>query len=116
MRQGFTFVEVLVALLVASILVLIACTAVITSLRAEQTAEWLREGGFLMRQISTETYLNLATTGLAIRVGSPWAVDSEVVPDESETEPALWRVWTLYPKDRPSLRIAVAMREESAGE
>ncbi|MFH0954348.1 MAG: prepilin-type N-terminal cleavage/methylation domain-containing protein [Verrucomicrobiota bacterium] len=115
-RNGFTFIEVLVALLMASILVSVACSAIITLLRAEQTADRLREGGFLARQVSAETYLGLVTTGLEVQVDSAWAADSEIVPDDSETEPGLWRVWTLYPKDRPSLRTAVATREELAVE
>jgi prepilin-type N-terminal cleavage/methylation domain-containing protein len=111
MKQGFTFVEVLVALVAAAILVSVACTAVIGSLRAEQTADRLTEGRLLAQQLSAETCPGLTATGLPAQADGAGATDSELIPDESETNAGPWRVWTLYPKDRPSLRIAVAMRE-----
>ena len=48
-KNGFTFVEVLIALLIASLLITVACLSLTTSLRAEARGHALLEERFLVQ-------------------------------------------------------------------
>jgi prepilin-type N-terminal cleavage/methylation domain-containing protein len=108
--QGFTFVEVLVALLAASLLVSAAASALITSLRAEQTAAHLRTGALLVQAVFARNCLDAGETN-----GVPdtdWAMTSDLFETRTETATNTWRVWVLFPNDRPSLSVTLALRDE----
>ena len=110
MKSGFTFVEVLIALLVTVILVSVACSSIITSLRAEQTADWQRDASFLIGQLASETRLGLEATGVVAQARGDWEIRSDDIESGSGPEAITWRVWILYPHERPSLTVAFSSR------
>ncbi len=110
--NGFTFVEVLVALLAATLLVFAASSALITSLRAEETAARLAAGSLLVHTVYTRACLNPEdANGPA---ATDWAVSSDLFETRTEAATNRWRVWMMFPKAQPSLGITLALREESA--
>ena len=110
MNQGFTFVEVLVALLVAALLVSAASSALITSLAAERTAARMQEATLLVPTIASREYLQPGETNGALH--ADWAVNSDVVETKGASATNTWRMWTMSPKDRPLLTMTFALREE----
>ena len=108
--SGFTFVEVLIALLVAVILVSVACTSLITSLKAEQISDWQRDASFLMNQLVTEARLGIESTGVVTQVSADWEITSDDIEVGSEPDVVSWRVWILYPRERPSLTVTFSAR------
>ena len=110
MKSGFTFVEVLIALLVAVILVSVACSSLITSLKAEQTSDWQRDASFLVSQLATEARLGVESTGVVAQAGTDWEINSDDIEAGSGPEAITWRVWILYPRERPSLTVTFASR------
>ena len=113
MKEGFTFLEVLIALAVAAILVTVACTALVTALRAEQGAGHLREAGLLIGSIQAETWLGDGDdTPYPAEAFPNWEITASTEDTLTGDEQIEWEVWTLAPRDRPSLRTSFAMRAE----
>jgi prepilin-type N-terminal cleavage/methylation domain-containing protein len=111
MNHGFTFVEVLVALLVAAILVAAASSTLIASLSAEQTAARLQDAGLLAQTIASRTHRRAEETNQVAQ--ADWAVSSDVIEVKDESATNTWRVWLFFPKDRPSLAVSLALREDA---
>ena len=110
MKVGFTFLEVLIALLVAVILVSVACSSLMTSLKAEQIADWQRDASFLVNQLATETKLSIESTGVTARAQEGWEIHSDDIEAGSGPHAIMWRVWILYPRERPSLTVTFSSR------
>jgi len=104
-NEGFTFIEVLVALIVAGLLVGVSSVSLITSLRAEQNAAWLRDAVPIIRQITTRTWMGTATEE---PVTNPdWDITTTVDTEDSLNP---WQMWMISPRQRPSLRVTLASR------
>ncbi len=110
---GFTFIEVLAALVIAALLVGATCSALLTTLRAEQLAGHLRTAGLMSQQIIAECYRGQAPTQLMKQAEAEWTLASNTVFQTVEESNQAWQVWTLSPRDRPSLSIQISLR--SAG-
>jgi prepilin-type N-terminal cleavage/methylation domain-containing protein len=110
MKSGFTFVEVLIALLVSVILISVACSSLITSLKAEQLSDWQRDASFLVNQLATEARLGIEFTGVVSQAGADWEISSDDIEVGAGPGAISWRVWILYPRERPSLTVTFASR------
>ncbi|MFH0879754.1 MAG: prepilin-type N-terminal cleavage/methylation domain-containing protein, partial [Lentisphaerota bacterium] len=58
-REGFTFVEVLVALVMTTLLVTATCSSLMGAFRAEETARSLHESQFVLQDIACASYMGL---------------------------------------------------------
>lgn len=105
--DGFTFMEVMVALVMASILVGVTCTALVTALNAERLAGHMRTAGFMAQELTTLQYRAEAPTNLIQRVETEWVFGSNTVVQTSEETNITWQVWTLSPLDRPSWSVEI---------
>ena len=106
--EGFTFVEVLLALLVATILITVSATALITSLRAEERADLLREGRYVLEQTATRTWADIEA--IADGPPGPWRVQvtrPDTRPDRNEEA---WQIMEITPRDAPPLSLRLALR------
>lgn len=105
-RAGFTFLEVLVALVVLATLTSVVCSALIASFRAEETAGRLREAQAVLDRVFVQEMIDLpgGPTGT-----TEWEVRSATVRNAGATGTE-WRVHTVYASDRPSLNIVAAHR------
>jgi prepilin-type N-terminal cleavage/methylation domain-containing protein len=110
MKSGFTFVEVLIALLVVVILVSVACSSLITSLKAEQLSDWQRDASFLVNRLATEARLGTEPAGVVTQAGADWEINSEDIEAGTGPDAITWRVWILYPRERPSLTVTFCSR------
>lgn len=110
MKTGFTFVEVMIALLVTTILVSVACNSLITSLKAEQISDWQRDASFLVNQLATEARLGIESTGVVTQADTNWEINSDEIETGTEEAAITWRVWILYPRERPSLTVTFSSR------
>ncbi|MFH0909419.1 MAG: prepilin-type N-terminal cleavage/methylation domain-containing protein [bacterium] len=104
---GFTFVETMVALVVCVILLSVVSKALITSLRAEQTAAWLQQGSLTCDRIAAAHVAGLSVTDIIAGAGSSWEIVATEIPDGD----IHWRVWSVSPVDRPSLMVKTTFRE-----
>lgn len=105
--SGFTFIEVLVALLIAALLTGIVCTSLNQVLRTEQRTLELEQAAFLLQTLSTRELLR----GLAVDLypegapdpGEGWrATRQDLVPPAAGGLPDQgpvwgWSVWRLEP-------------------
>lgn len=105
---GFTFVETMVALIICVVLLSTVSSALIASLRAEQTASWLQEGTLTCNRIAAAELAGLPFTNILADVGSAWEISVTDIADGD----LLWKVWSVSPADRPSLMVKTATREE----
>jgi len=108
MKQGFTFLEVLIALVVSALLIGVACSGVIRSLTAERTAQWVREGGFLVQQAATRQYLEIDQA-----VTDDWQVVTDKVETGTPPDVERWLVLSASPRERPSLTVKLALERLS---
>jgi hypothetical protein len=110
MKVGFTFLEVLIALLATVILVSVACNSLITSLKAEQISDWQRDAAFLLNRLVTEARLGIESTGVVAQARGGWEIHSDDIEVGSGPDALAWRVWILYPRERPSLTVTFSSR------
>ena len=94
--------EVLLALLVAVILITVACSALITSLQAEERAGILREGRFLLQTEVARTW-----TGMKPR--PPAAPDRWSVSHGERKEG--WTLLDLASRVLPGIDLRLALHE-----
>jgi Tfp pilus assembly protein PilE len=110
MKVGFTFLEVLIALLVTVILVSVTCSSLLTSLKAEQISDWQRDASFLVNQLATEAWLGMESTGVTARTGGEWEIHCDDIEAGSGSDAIAWRTWVMYPRERPSLTVTFSSR------
>jgi prepilin-type N-terminal cleavage/methylation domain-containing protein len=110
MSRGFTLIEVLIAVVVAGIAVSIACTALVTTLKAEQTATRLRDADLLIRDAAAAARLGMDPPDTPAGSMGPWKLSREEVAGMAGTNAVTWQVWTLSPADHPSLEVVFATR------
>jgi Tfp pilus assembly protein PilE len=113
-REGFTFVEVLVALVMCAIMVSVVCTALITALKAEQMATWLSDAQRMTSEWTAHYYRNESPTNLAKRISTDWTQSDLSIQQATEETSIVWKVWTLTPNDRPSMSIRLCLHETAS--
>ena len=109
-KQAFTFVEVLVALCIAVIMVSVIGSSLITSLNAEQTAAHLQKSAALVQRVAAASFLGLSPTEVLSEDGADWNMLSESKSTNDGTNSVVWQVWTLSPKAKPALKTVLALR------
>ena len=95
-RDGFTFVETIVALVICVVLLSVVSKSLLASLRAEQTSTWLQQGSLTCDRIA------------AARYAAAWTIENTEILDGTN----VWRVWSVIPADRPSLMVRTTFREQ----
>ena len=108
--DGFSLLEVVVAMAVAVVLVFAVSATLTTVLRGEETAEWLRQGALHIRTIQARFYLEGGDGGLESGAYEPWAVRFEDVAVPAGEDSEAWRVWELAPDARSGLLVPMALR------
>lgn len=90
-RSGFTFLEALIALAVAALLVTVSARSLTMVFRADRSAARLLEAGLLLRRVATSQYLGVDMKALE---GAPpgWRVEYENVTTGTGDSQAKWTV------------------------
>ena len=92
MRSGFTFLEALIALAIAALLVTVSARSLTMVFRADRSADRLLEGGLLLRRVAAIQYLGAEPDSSLEDLSPGWRVDTEPVQTGTETEPLQWKV------------------------
>lgn len=112
-QAGFTFIEVLVALAVCVLLVSAVCSSLLTSLRAEQTADGARAASFEISQLTSQSWLGTLDSK-AFAAHTEWDLAETKARAPGDDGQAEWRVLNLGAKDRPSMHITIALQQGPA--
>jgi prepilin-type N-terminal cleavage/methylation domain-containing protein len=108
LTRGFTFLEVLIALAILTILAAQLLSAEMTILRADQLTRALETQAFQTQTAITSYYLGQpATTTPGV---NGWDVRMESVSPTTGTSDAGWLKLTIAPSNRPSAGRAVYLR------
>ena len=108
-RYGFTFIEILIALLICALLVGAVCTAMIHVLRLEKRTMIQREIPFELQTLACRTYLGLeAPKDIAAALPPDWLAEAEHI--ETVDQKTAWIIWRLAPADDGSLVYSMAIR------
>lgn len=114
MKQGFTLIEALVALIVIALVATAALETQVTTLKLEQAARDTQTLRFAISQTLSESRLNPAETLLAGLPSTNAAIDIRVsaltFPDQPA--PTQWLKWELCPFTRPTLKAEVFTRPD----
>ncbi|MBU0678301.1 MAG: type II secretion system GspH family protein [Verrucomicrobia bacterium] len=105
-ENGFSFIEVLVALLIVGVLATVVGTSLIRSLTAERQAQLFQEAALGAQSTFTSRQLGLEDGDAA----GEWDVDSEEGFVKVGRETVAWDVVTVSMKERPSVRVTVSLR------
>ena len=89
-RSGFTFLETVIALAIASLLVTVAAHSLMTVFRADRTADRLLEGSLLLRRVAAHHYRgsDLAQSPDAWPAG--WTLAAETVTSGGGADASNW--------------------------
>ena len=112
MSRGFTYIELLIAIVIAGLLALTAGSALLTSLRAERAAQAQREARFLLQSAATRAFLGLDPTGALEGTEAAWRVTPVEAPAARDTHAPRWRTWELAPADGGALRLRLSVQSE----
>jgi len=109
--RGFTFVEVLVALLVAGLLVMAAGRAMLTVLRAEQIHSAMQTSRHLAMMLTAENGLHSSTTNrLAHQMPAGWTLAEQRITTGEDTNAITWQCYTVTTEISPGFGLVVACR------
>jgi prepilin-type N-terminal cleavage/methylation domain-containing protein len=110
-QRGFTFVEILIAILIATLLAGVVCTALIQIARTERSAGNLREAAFRLQTVACRSYLDQNTPKEISALFAPeWSADAprDTVDDERGETP--WVTWHLVPDESPDRAYSISLR------
>lgn len=108
--NGFTLVEVLIALLLAVILISVTASTLGVTLRAEQSMDLQGASERLINTLQTDIYLNDNASNTVQRLASQWLITSTQIETGATTNRVVWNVWELTAKERPSVQWRLAIR------
>ncbi len=109
---GFTLLEVLIALGITALIAFTVGSSLVLILRAEQTARHLQGAGLVLQSVITAEHAGTDAAQERARWEPEWMVASDVREQEFGEPPTniTWRVWSVAPRERPSLRIETMVR------
>ncbi|NKB23831.1 MAG: prepilin-type N-terminal cleavage/methylation domain-containing protein [Kiritimatiellae bacterium] len=99
MKQGFTFIEVMVALAILTIMVFVVGTSLITILKAEETARRTQQSALLIQRLSTRHFIHKEIDDVFRNEYPDWNFASKSI-DPVGIEKDEWFVWTLTKKNQ----------------
>lgn len=112
MSRAFTYLEILVALLITGLLALAVGSVLLTSLRAERAAQAEREARLLYESAATRGLLGMDPAGALENLGPGWHMTSTPIEKSNDTNAPQWRAWDLEPADPAAPRARLALHFE----
>jgi prepilin-type N-terminal cleavage/methylation domain-containing protein len=103
--DGFTFIEAIIALAVAAIMVAAVTSTLITSLRAEQFAIHAGQADRICERIATAHHAGYSPTDIVEEARESWLITLTEVSSDKK-----WELWRISPLARPSLGVQFAAR------
>lgn len=110
LTDGFTLVEVLIALLLAVILISVTASTLGVTLRAEQSLDLQDAGERLINTLQTDVYLNNNASNTTQRYADQWLITTTPLETGPATNRIAWEIWELTARERPSVQWRFATR------
>lgn len=111
MNGGFTFLEILVALLILVIVVAVVFETQITTLSMEQTAQAMYQVQREEDRIFTEVRLGNTPTNILATVPLECVVTLAILSkDKTDDDSIKCLQWDIAAKERPSLKLSLVTR------
>ena len=111
--SGFTFVEVLIALLLCTLLVSVICTALIRISNARIRVHHLDLAGLEVQRIACLTYLDKDPLGAdGTQPPGEWNARQKDVSGAGLDSPQRWRTWIVAPEEDPGFTTAFSLRSD----
>jgi len=107
--NGFTLVEVLVALAISASAVLVTSSALFNVLRMETSAMRKSEAVLMLRAIECMEFANAVPFENDARAQEGWAVLEHRFEEKGQT----WKAWQITPDDRKSITWSVFFSRSS---
>jgi len=111
--DGFTFVEVLIALLLCTLLVSVICTSLIRIANARLRIHYLDLAALEVQRIACMTYLDkdpFEADGTQRR--HDWSARQRDVSGAALESPHRWRTWTVAPAEDPGFTTSFSLRAD----
>ncbi len=110
-QRGFTFVEILIAILIAALLSGVVCTALIQISRTERSAGNLRQAAFRLQTVACRSYLDQNTPAEISALFAPdWSAEVTRENVEEEETKTPWVTWHLVPEQSPDRAYSISLR------
>lgn len=107
--DGFSLVEVLVAVAILAILVAASARGLMTSMASDETSSQVFAGNLILNRIEAAVVRGDGVEEMQKLCGTEWAV-SETFTKPSETNTISWRIISLGSAVRPSLQMKISLR------
>lgn len=111
--EGFTFVEVLIALLLCTLLVSVVCTSLIRIANARIRVHYLDLAALEVQRIACLTYLDKDPREAdGTRDAGEWTARQKDVSGAGLDLPQRWMTWTVAPADDPGFTTSFSLRSD----
>ena len=108
MKDGFTFLEIMVTLVILMVAVSILLMSQGLVLRLDRETRLLELSRLEAERIATETWLGVEPA--VIMETSSWDLDLELVNSGGLTNPVLWQAWRIAPSNEPAPSTVIELR------
>ena len=116
MNRGFTFLEVLVALAVLTLLATAIMECHVGILRAQTDARTVDELRLVTAEIAGESWAGTPAADAAGKETGDWDIDLDTFQAEAGTNSVTWNRWVISPSNRPSMEAVLCLRTISNNE
>lgn len=106
-RVGFTFLEALIALTGAALLVAVSARSMATVFRADRVADQLREASLLLQRVAAEQYLGADLEKPGEEWPANWRMETGTAETGGTDEPQRWETMRCSTTD---LSVLIAFR------
>ena len=110
---GFTFLEILVALLVLTILIGVLFHAHSSLIVAHEHLSSMEQMRFVAAYVAGENWLGRSPEQIAKNRSDGWMVASEPVDQDEHTTNQVWNKWAISPSNYPSQTMTFFLKVQS---
>jgi len=103
-RFGFTLVEVIAALAVLAVATFVVVSALSSVTRSQDLSGRLKYAPLVIRTIGARSWIKQDWTDGDVGLNG-WLGRAELRKGNPDEIARRWRIWVLWPAERPSLRI-----------
>ena len=100
-QAGFTFLEVLIALVVLTILATVILESSIRVLRSQEKSRRIQEARFAASRVAAEAWMGRSASDMAADMEG-WIISSEPVTVQDGTNSRVWNRWVICPTNQPT--------------
>ena len=108
--DGFTFLEVLISLVILTIVAGVLLDSHTSILRTEDRIRSVVESRIRVSQIAARSWMGFSPAEILVDVPNGWEISVMPVEEDDGTNSVMWQEWTISPSNRPSQRTVFYMK------